>query len=135
MALQSDGSVTWIGTYPPPIFQKLPNAWCVAVATQHGLVVFAPEPPTVTTLAATGVNGDALLNGTVNPEGSATAAWFEWGTSTAYGNRTPCSDAGSGKAAIPVNFRLSGLTPGAAFHYRITGTPRLSGANGFSPKD
>ena len=36
--------------------------------------------PVVATGAATGVsNTVASLNGTVNPNGSATTAWFEWG--------------------------------------------------------
>jgi hypothetical protein len=38
-------------------------------------------PPSVTTLAVSG-SGTAsqTLNGTVNPNGLATSAWFEWGT-------------------------------------------------------
>lgn len=40
-------------------------------------VVFAP--PAVTTLAATAnAAGNATLNGTVNPQGSTTDAWFQW---------------------------------------------------------
>jgi hypothetical protein len=36
-------------------------------------------PPTVTTLAATGNSGgNATLNATVNPQGSATDVWFQW---------------------------------------------------------
>ena len=30
----------------------------------------------------------ATLNGTVNPDGYPTTAWFQWGTTTNYGNLT-----------------------------------------------
>ena len=40
--------------------------------------------PTVTTNAATSVTGSgATVNGSVNPNGQATTAWFEWGTDPA----------------------------------------------------
>src|SRR5262245_24054582 len=35
--------------------------------------------PAVTTLAARGTNGDAVLSGVVNPVGASTTAWFQWG--------------------------------------------------------
>ena len=42
----------------------------------------APPTPVVVTGSATGItNVGATLNGTVNPNGLATEAWFEWGTS------------------------------------------------------
>jgi len=45
------------------------------------LVNPAVFPPLATTLAASGMsNTVATLNGTVNPGGAATTAWFEWGT-------------------------------------------------------
>ncbi len=45
--------------------------------------------PLATTDPASGVSSSAAaLNGTVDPNGSATTARFEWGTSTSYGSQT-----------------------------------------------
>jgi pimeloyl-ACP methyl ester carboxylesterase len=76
--------------------------------------------PTVTTLAPTSVDGDgATLQGTVNPNGAATTAWFEWGTTPSYGNTTLSQPIGSGSTAVPVSFALSGLTSNTTYFYRI----------------
>ena len=49
-------------------------------------------PPTATTEAATAVSYEqATLKGTVNPEGSATSYYFEYGTTESYGSKIPVS--------------------------------------------
>lgn len=54
-----------------------------------------------------------------NPAGYTTAAWFEWGTSTAYSNpptsRVFYANQGSGRPTTT----LSGLTTGTTYHYRF----------------
>ncbi len=46
--------------------------------------------PSAITEAATNIHADqAQLNGSLNPNGEETAYWFEYGTTAAYGNRTP----------------------------------------------
>jgi hypothetical protein len=57
-------------------------------------VVELPPDPTPLPAAATQpadqfMPGSARLNDLANPSGSPTLAWFEWGTSLAYGNATP----------------------------------------------
>ena len=48
------------------------------------------KAPKATTLFATGIGqSSATLNGGVNPEGSATSYYFEYGTTTAYGTKIP----------------------------------------------
>lgn len=48
---------------------------------------FIPIPPDVNTLNATNVTGKSVtLNGEVNPNGKTTSLYFEYGTSTTYGN-------------------------------------------------
>jgi hypothetical protein len=79
-------------------------------------------PPVVQTGAASGVSqGGAILNGTVNPQGSTVSSCeFEWGLSTAYGNSVPCAQAaGSGGSAVPVSATLSGLSPGVTYHFQV----------------
>jgi WD40-like Beta Propeller Repeat len=65
-----------------------------------------------------------VLNGTVNPEdGPVSACRFEYGTTTGYGQSVPCSptaqELGSGSSAVAVSAHLSGLVPGATYHYRL----------------
>jgi hypothetical protein len=78
-----------------------------------------PLSPDVATMPATGMGvTNATLNGTVIPNGLATTAWFQWGTSTAYGNTTTVANMGSGTSATTNTVVLIGLVPGSTYHYR-----------------
>jgi hypothetical protein len=59
------------------------------------------------------------LSGTVNPNGQATTALLEYGTSTAYGSRTPVRNVGSGRSPSTVSIPVSGLAAGTTYHFRI----------------
>jgi uncharacterized delta-60 repeat protein len=83
----------------------------------------AGGPPQVWTSGARGVTANAAaLNGTVNPDGYAAAAWFQWGTTANYGNLTSMTDMGSGTNALPLSARLAGLTAGVTYHFRVAAT-------------
>jgi len=75
--------------------------------------------PTVTTSPATEVGqASATLNATVNSNGASSTAYFQYGTSTGYGNATDASAAFTGTTALSVN--LSNLTCGGnSYHYRV----------------
>lgn len=76
--------------------------------------------PTVSTVSATSIGQTAAtLRADVNPHGAATTYAFQYGTSTAYGAQTPARSAGKGTAAKRVGFRLTGLTPGVRYHFRV----------------
>jgi uncharacterized repeat protein (TIGR01451 family) len=79
-------------------------------------------PPTVTTNAAT-LPGEfgATLNGTVNPNGSATQTWFEYGPTMSYGNTTPTQGIGSGSTDVAVSAAVSGLACNTTHHFRAVG--------------
>lgn len=67
------------------------NKWIVlALLSWLGLPSFqltALGQPVVTTLAASGVTAtNAMLNGTVNPNGAVTTAYYQYGPTTNYGN-------------------------------------------------
>ncbi len=63
----------------------------------------------------------ATITGTVNPNGSATTAAFEYGATTDYGSIAPVvPDPGSGAAAVNVSVVLTGLVPNQTYHYRLT---------------
>lgn len=82
-----------------------------------------PEP-TVTTNAPTNVRiSTATLNGTINPNENPTTNWhFEYGTTTAYGQSAPSSDASitsGGTSDVPVSVDLSGLEPATTYHFQL----------------
>jgi hypothetical protein len=78
--------------------------------------------PTVTTKSASSIrDSSATLNGSVNPLGLSTSAYFEYGTSTSYGTKSAVKSVGSGNNSTNVGIGITGLTPGATYHFRIVG--------------
>ena len=81
--------------------------------------------PTVVTAAASNVStNSAQLNGNVNANGSATNAWFEWGTNSTLStfNSTPQQSAGSASANVSMSANLSGLSSDTVYYYRFVAT-------------
>ena len=75
-------------------------------------------PPLAWTLPATDITAtSAVLHGQVDPNGYSTTAWFQWGTTTSYGNTTAATDAGSCHCNYFFIASLTGLTPGTTYHY------------------
>jgi hypothetical protein len=78
------------------------------------------ESPTVSTRSAASIGQTAAtLRADVNPRGLATTYAFQYGTTTAYGAQTPSRSAGSGTSSKTVGFRVTGLTPGVRYHFRV----------------
>ncbi len=76
--------------------------------------------PTVSTVSAASIaQTAATLRADVNPHGAATTYAFQYGTTSAYGAQTAARGAGSGTRTTRVTFRLTGLTPGVRYHYRV----------------
>jgi len=81
---------------------------------------FKSPPPTVTTKAASAITeSGATLNGSVNPNGTATTYFFEYGPTTSYGTNTAEVSAGSGTTVVEVSKAIAGLEAGTRYHYRI----------------
>jgi hypothetical protein len=79
--------------------------------------------PSVTTDAASSVTPtSARLNGSITPNGQSTSWYFDYGTTTSYGTRTPVRGAGSGTGATRVNASLTRLRTGVTYHYRLVAT-------------
>lgn len=90
-------------------------------------------PPKATTEAATAVGTtQATLNAKVNPEGSATSYWFEYGPTTAYGTKIPISpeSIGSGTTGVAVSQTPTGLAMGTEYHFRVVATSEVGTTNG-----
>lgn len=71
-------------------------------------------PSSVTSTAAT-------LQGNVNPQGTSTSAWFEYGTSPTLSvySSTPTQALGSGTTFQPISVVLSNLIPGTGYYFRL----------------
>lgn len=87
-----------------------------------GLLTTSAAPQVVTGSASSVTATSATLNGTVNPGNRATTWYFEYGTSTSYGTKTPTKDAGSGTSAIAVSAPVTGLHGGTTYHFRLVAT-------------
>ena len=86
-------------------------------------VAVAASSPTVTTGTHSHVTDTtAVLHGTVNPNGSATTYYFQWGLTTAYGVQSVAHSAGHGTKAKAVSTTATALIPGTLYHYRLIAT-------------
>lgn len=72
---------------------------------------------------------EATLQGTVNPQGLESSAYFEYGLSESLGSRAVIPGAGAlrGSSAIHLSVTLQGLIPGATYHYRMVGASEAWG--------
>ncbi|MFH0888776.1 MAG: hypothetical protein V1871_06160, partial [Planctomycetota bacterium] len=83
----------------------------------------AGSPPTCITGSGNNITtNSATLNGTVNPNGVATIAYFQWGSTTSYGNTTASQSIGSGTSNVSINANISGLSASTQYNFRVIGT-------------
>lgn len=81
--------------------------------------------PIVVTKPATDITSHcATLKGTVHPQSGSTTYWFDWGTTTAYGNTTTPKIA-TGASYVNVFSYISGLVAGTTYHFRLVATNSL----------
>jgi hypothetical protein len=89
--------------------------------------------PAITTGAVSNIAATtAVLNGTVDPNGTATSYIFQYGTTRLYGAATPQQSAGGGNKAVHVSAAIAALAPATTYHYRLVG---LRGSRTFFGKD
>jgi hypothetical protein len=95
-----------------------------------------PKPPKLkpphaaTERAAHAGETTVELDGTVNPQGTETTCYFQYGTTTAYGAQTPTAVVGSGTTGVKVSQAISGLQGGTTYHYRIVATSSTGTSDG-----
>jgi len=91
----------------------------------------APKAPSVYTGGFTTVGtASVTFKGTVNPHGLATVYAFQFGTTTGYGAQTTLASAGNGTTSIAVSQTITGLPPGATYHYRLIATNPVGTTDG-----
>ncbi|HUA05147.1 MAG TPA: hypothetical protein VMB27_14680 [Solirubrobacteraceae bacterium] len=73
----------------------------------------------------------AQLEGGVYPNGNDTKYWWEYGTTTNYGQSTTPNDIGSGTSPVSVTDSLPGLASGTTYHYRLVAQNSLGTEYGY----
>ena len=90
-----------------------------AAATAHQV----PVPPALGPIYTSSPGPTTvIIDGAIDPNGSATTYVFNFGTTTAYGSTTPTSSAGAGTALVTVSATLTGLAPGTVYHADLVAT-------------
>ncbi len=104
------GSVYYLGV------QNL-NDFSVTYGIEVDFHLIAPFAFTQPAQAVTGTS--ALLNGMATPNGLPATAWFEWGTTTNYGNKTLPVYVGNSYNVVYTNSLITGLTMNVPYHFRL----------------
>jgi hypothetical protein len=89
--------------------------------------------PSLGAVSATDIQGvSALLKGTVDPEGLASAYYFEYGTASNFSGaaKTASSPAGLGSEPRPARATISDLSPNTLYHYRLVASNSSGTATG-----
>ena len=135
---ESEGGFVYVAdTAASTIYKIAPGSAQVPFVTggsPNFLVFQTNAAPGVVTTAATSVASTvATLNGTLNPNGTATTYQFNYGTTTSYGSSTPVMSAGSGTATLAKSAVIAGLLPSKTYHFQIVASNKgglSSGSDG-----
>ncbi|MFI5247260.1 MAG: FG-GAP-like repeat-containing protein, partial [Nitrospirales bacterium] len=118
-------------TAPTTFTVTATDAGGTTVSRAYKISITGFPPPTIVTSGSSAVaSTSASLNGTVNPNGFSTTAYFQWGSTTSYGTNTPNQSVGSGTSGVGVTANLTGLTPGTTYHYRVVASNLGGTTNG-----
>jgi hypothetical protein len=91
-------------------------------AVLAGVAGAASSPAVVTGGTSSVGQTSGVLHGTVNPNGSSTTYFFQWGLTNGYGDTSPTRSAGGGTKVVSVTDTAGGLIPGTVYHYRLDAT-------------
>jgi hypothetical protein len=89
-----------------------------------------PGPGVQEEAVATVTAGSATLSARIDPNGSETLYYFQYGEGGGYEASVPAQPGaalGSGEGYVPVSVHLQGLAPAATYHYRVVATSRPGG--------
>lgn len=90
-----------------------------------------PRPPSAATSSARGVGRDvATLRASIDANGHPTKAYFEYGTTRAYGQATPLQDAGSSDSARAISAVVGNLAPATTYHFRVVASSPIGTVRG-----
>ncbi len=77
-------------------------------------------PPTIEGESFSDIGSSSVtLNAEIDPNGSSTSYYWEYGPSAAYGSKTPEVSLGEGHSALPVPVHVEGLAASGEYHFRV----------------
>lgn len=100
-------------------------AACAVLTLGTSTASATPGAPGIGTIWPASIGATTTtLHAEVNPDGSDTTYYFQYGKTSSYGAVAPASAAsiGSGVNSVNVSDALSGLAPDTAYHYRVVAT-------------
>lgn len=81
------------------------------------------QPPTVTVDGPTQIaDTSAIIAVTINPNGSPTGFYVQWGATTAYGQTGPANIVPIPNVVTNVSAWMEGLSPSTTYHYQVVAT-------------
>jgi hypothetical protein len=86
---------------------------------QHFIILIGPTVEDAVPSATAITRETAKLNGTIDPEQTESAYYFEYGLTESYTNITPEANTGSGVGDTAVSQQLIELLPETTYHYRL----------------
>jgi phosphodiesterase/alkaline phosphatase D-like protein len=91
-----------------------------SIGVDRTLTTAGNPPPIVATGPATRVGKNTVtVTGVISPNKQATTYYFQWGTSTGYGQQTLAAAVPAGTTSVTVSTTLTGLEAQTIFHYRL----------------
>jgi hypothetical protein len=105
--------------YRSAVFSAVPIATCALALIAAGGAGAAGRPSVSTGSAKSVSYSSATLTGTLNPNGSDTSYYFQYGVTRAYGAQTAIAGAGAGTHNVSVSVMITGLQPLTVYHYRL----------------
>jgi uncharacterized repeat protein (TIGR03803 family) len=112
------------------------NSVGVVTSAVAVLTVTNPMPPTIISESVIGVTvQSANLAASVAPNGVPTTVWFQWGTSTNYGNVAGVTNIGAGGGALtgtglPATCNLGGLASATLYHVQTVASNSVGSTYG-----
>jgi hypothetical protein len=89
------------------------------------------SPPTTQTNNAVDIERmTATLKGQVNPNGSATSYWFEYGNDKDFGHVTTYQTTNAGSSFMVVSGNITSLSPLTKYYFRLNGQNQFGTVNG-----
>lgn len=87
-------------------------------------------PATITKSATDIAKTTANLHGSINPNGSETTFWFEYGLTSEFGFTTAFQSAGSGNSLSANSVSISNLQPLSKYYFRLNSQNQFGTING-----
>lgn len=99
------------------------NSAGIGSSTDMTFTTFASLAPVVTVDGASDITStNAKVFGTVNPNGSETGYFVQWGTTPAYGGGGPVGSLPAQIGVVAVTNMALGMSPSTTYHYRLAAT-------------